>query len=247
MFVDPVANIFITPELEAWAEKTAQASVSTRDLIGCRTRYFDDYLLKEMGRGVRQVVLLGAGLDTRPLRLGHPAVTFYEIDQREVLAYKQTRFERCGYTARSHFIEGDYIRDDLFALLASRGFKAGEETYFIWEGNTMYIPAGEILSFLRRLRAGLRRFTISFDYLSEDMIQRKTGYEGAGHLVDGFENMGASWVTGFADIRPIAAQTGLAIVENKWMVDAAGSSPFRAALSRDLFQNYSVCTLSSHE
>ena len=247
LFVDPIANIFVTPAMETWVDKMTQASVSTRHLISYRTRYLDDYLVSEMERGVAQIVLLGAGLDTRSLRLGHPSATFYEIDRSEVLSYKQQQLERYGYAAGSHFIEGDYIRDDLFALLGSRGFKADKETFFIWEGNTMYIPADVILGFLSRLRAGVSRFRISFDYVSEEMIQRKTGFAGAGNLVSGFENIGAPWMTGFADIHRVAEQTGLAIIENKWMVDVLAPSRFRVTLGRDLFRHYSVCTLSSHE
>lgn len=247
LFVDPVANIFITPAMEPWIEEVTQASVSTRHLISYRTRYFDDCLVSEMERGVKQVVLLGAGLDTRSLRLGHPSVSFYEIDQGEVLAYKKQQLEGNGYTVRSHLIEGDYIRDDLSALLKSRGFKADEETYFIWEGNTMYIPEEAILSFLNQLRTEVLRFRISFDYLSEEMIQRNTGFEGAVNLVNGFAKMGAPWVTGFASIQRVAGQTGLAILENKWVAEVVVPSRFRETLSRDLFRNYSVCTLSSCE
>jgi methyltransferase (TIGR00027 family) len=247
LFVDPIANIFVNLSMEDWVDKMTQASVSTRHLIGYRTRYFDDYLASEMNKGVAQIVLLGAGLDTRSLRLGHPSASFYEIDRREVLAYKQEQLGRHGYAIRSHFIDGDYIRDDVFALLDGRGFKADEETYLIWEGNTMYVPVDAIISFLSGLKAKIQRFRISFDYLSEEMIQRKTGYEGAGDLVNGFESIGAPWVTGFGDIHRIAERTGLAVIENKWMVDVVAPSPFRVALSRDLFRHYSVCTLGSHE
>jgi methyltransferase (TIGR00027 family) len=247
LFVDPIANIFITPEMESWVDEVTQASVSTRHLISYRTRYFDDYLVREIERGVTQVVLLGAGLDTRSLRLGHPSVSFYEIDQSEVLSYKQRQLGSHGYAARSHFIAGDYIRDDLLALLKSRGFKADVETYFIWEGNTMYIPGDVIFAFLNQLRTEVLRFRISFDYLSEEMIQRNTGFEGAVNLVNGFAKMGAPWVTGFASIHQITEQTGLSITENKWVAEVVDPSPFRETLSRDIFRHYSVCTLNCCE
>lgn len=247
LFVDAIANIFITPAMEPWVDQVTQASVSTRHLISYRTRYFDDCLVREMERGVKQVVLLGAGLDTRSLRLGHPSVSFYEIDQGEVLAYKQQQLEDNGYAVLSHLIEGDYIRDHVLALLTSRGFKADEETYFIWEGNTMYIPEEAIVSFLRQLRIEVLRFRISLDYLSEEMIQQNTGFEGAVNLVNGFAKMGAPWVTGFADIHHVAGQTGLTILENKWVAEVVDPSQLRETLSRDLFRHYSVCTLSSCE
>lgn len=247
LFVDPAANIFVTPAMEPWIDEVTRASASTCELIGYRTRYFDDYLAGEMERGVAQVVLLGAGLDTRSLRLGLPSVSFYEIDRPEVLAYKRGRLERHGYAARSRFIGADYLRDDLIALLEDQGFQAGAETYFMWEGNTMYLPADGIVSLLSRLKDGIPRFRISFDYVSEGMIRQDTGFEEAGSLVAGFESMGAPWVTGFADIAPVARAAGLTVLENKWMVDAVAPSRFRAALDRDLFRHYSVCTLGRHE
>jgi methyltransferase (TIGR00027 family) len=247
LFVDPIANIFIPPEMDAWVDEVTQVSVSTRHLISYRTRYFDEYLVRELERGVKQVILLGAGLDTRSLRLGYPSVSFYEIDQREVLIYKQQKLEASGYSVNSHFIAGDYIRDDLFALLKSCGFKADMETYFIWEGNTMYLPVDEIFTFLNQIRTEILCFRISFDYLSEEMIQRNTGFEGAASLVNGFAKMGAPWVTGFASIQQIAEQTGFVILENKWVTEVVEPSPFRETLSRDIFRHYSVCTLSHGE
>lgn len=241
LVIDPIANIFVGPEMAAWVDRVTQSSVSTRHLINYRTRYFDDYLAGEMERGVTQVVLLGAGLDTRSLRLGRPGVTFFEIDRREVIDYKRQRLERFGYFTPSVFVEADYIREDWLAALEARGFKPGEETYFIWEGNTMYIPAEAISSFLIRLRARVARFRISFDYVADGMIEGNA----ATQLVRQFETMGAKWVTGFADIQPLAAQAGLTLLENRRVSEVVESSPFRVALG-DLFADYSICTMS-HE
>lgn len=245
LFIDSIANIFIDSEAEALENELARASASSRCLISYRTKYFDQALLKEMDRGVRQVVLLGAGLDTRSLRLGDRAVRFFEVDQHDVLGYKQQQLGRYGYTACSRFIDGDYIRDDILRLLEDHGFNPNSETYFIWEGNTMYIPAQEIFSLLSKLKKQIASFRISFDYLSEEMIQRTTGFEGASELVKGFESMGAPWVTGFKDIYQVAQQTDLTVVENKLIIDAVEPSRSRVSMDRGLFCNYSVCTLSS--
>lgn len=247
LFIDPIANIFVPTDLEPWVEQVTQASVSTQHLISCRTKYFDDYLASEMRRGVTQVVLLGAGLDTRAIRLGNESVVFYEIDHRDVLAYKERLLKRHGYAQRSCFIPGDYICDDLFALLAEQGFDSQAETYFIWEGNTLYIPVDALINFLKVLKRRVPRFRISFDYLSEELIQRKTGFQGAKNLLNSFEGMGAPWITGFEDIQNLAKQVGLIVCENKWMVEVVPSSRLRVALSPDIFRHYSVCTMSSHE
>jgi methyltransferase (TIGR00027 family) len=247
LFVDPIANIFLTAELEAWVDEVTLRSVSTRRLIGFRTRYFDDRLKAEMDRGVRQVVLLGAGLDTRAIRMGRPSVTFFEVDQAEVLAYKRQRLERHGYAANSRFVVGDYVREDLIPLLHGEGFRSEEETYFIWEGNTMYLTQSEIRALLDKLKAGVPRFRISFDYLSEELVQGSTGFRGAKELVSGFEEMGAPWVSGFSDLQQLAARTRLEIIENRKMVNTGEGLPFQPRLDPELFRHYFVSTLSSHE
>lgn len=247
LFLDSIANIFVTPAIQRWADELTATSASTRHLIGYRTRFFDDWFGCEMQRGVRQVVLLGAGLDTRALRLGRPEVNFYEIDRREVLDYKRRQLEAHGYALRSRLVACDYLRDDLFAALDGAGFDADADSSFLWEGNTMYLPAEAIDALLARLRADVRRLRISFDFLSEELIQRRTGFAGAGRLVAGFETAEAPWVTGFSDIGRLAATAGLALLEHKLMVDVVAPSRFRVALDRELFRHYAVATLGSHE
>jgi len=68
--------------------------------ITVRTRFFDDYLVEAVASGCEQVVLLGAGLDTRALRLGWPAqLRWFELDLPEVLAFKQAVLDDLGAAA----------------------------------------------------------------------------------------------------------------------------------------------------
>lgn len=247
LFVDPIANIFVSPASAGWIDEVTAASVSTSRLIAYRTRYFDDRLRAEQRRGVKQVVLLGSGLDTRALRLGEPSAAFFEIDGADVLGFKQATLERHGYALASRFIAADYLRDDWLGALRAQGFRDEAETFVIWEGNTMYLPAEAIVALLARLRVEVPRARVSFDYVSEEMIRGQTGFAGADRLVGGFERMGATWVTGFADIRAVAERAGLRVLEDKLMVDAVPPSRFRPELSRELFRHYSVCTLGNHD
>lgn len=244
LFIDPIANIFVPPVLEPWIETISRTSESTRHLIGYRTRYFDDWLAAELKRGVGQVVLLGAGLDTRAIRLGQASAIFFEIDQADVLGFKQAQLERHGYTARSQFVAADYVRDNWLDRLERCGLDPARETAFIWEGNTMYLPAAAIEALLTELRQRIPRARISFDYLSAELIARVAG---ADQLLDGFANIGAPWVTGFDGIGPLAEQAGLEVLDDRRMTDAVSPSPFRISLTGDLFRHYSVCTLGRHE
>ena len=76
-----------------------------------RHRFFDDFLMETALRGIRQVVLVAAGLDTRAYRLSWPlGPVVYELDQPQVLAYKQTVLDQ---TAASPLCGRVVVRADL--------------------------------------------------------------------------------------------------------------------------------------
>ncbi|MER5349302.1 SAM-dependent methyltransferase [Kitasatospora sp. NPDC002551] len=108
-----------------------------------RTRALDDHLLRAAQLGARQVVLLGAGLDTRAHRLDWPSgTTVYELDRAQVLAFKQQVLDGIGArpTARRVPLACD-LRLDWAAALAAAGFRSGEPTAWLAEGLLLYLPA----------------------------------------------------------------------------------------------------------
>lgn len=244
LYIDPVANIFSDSALAEEVGKMNVASSSTRHLINYRTRYFDDCLLMELEKGVQQVVILGAGLDTRSLRLGKVGVRFFEFDCSKVLSFKTEKLKRHGYDSPSLFIKGNYVEDDFLSLLIEAGYDPALETYFIWEGNSMYIPESNIRDLLKSLIRQIRCFRFSFDYLSRKIIGQSTGYEGADHLVNEFATLDAQWITGFDDICPLADAVGLEIIEDKSIIEAIAPSTRRVHLNPQLFKYYSICTLA---
>ena len=110
--------------------------------MAVRTRYFDEFLLAATGSGIRQVVILATGLDTRGYRLALPADTVvYEIDQQGVLDFKVSTLHGLGarHTAEVRNVAVD-LRDDWPAALAANGFHARRPTAWIAEGLLMYLP-----------------------------------------------------------------------------------------------------------
>ncbi|MFD5462348.1 SAM-dependent methyltransferase [Kitasatospora sp. NPDC127059] len=107
-----------------------------------RTRALDDQLLRAVQLGARQVVLLGAGLDTRAYRLDWPAdCALYEIDRPEVLAFKQRVLDGLDAqpTARRHTVAAD-LRTDWAAALTAAGFRPDQPTAWLAEGLLLYLP-----------------------------------------------------------------------------------------------------------
>ncbi|MGW3952998.1 class I SAM-dependent methyltransferase [Streptomyces sp. NPDC004752] len=118
--------------------------------FGLRTRVFDDHLLSRAEAGTRQLVLLGAGLDTRAYRLPWPSgCTVFEIDQESVLAFKQRTLDnldtldtpKAAPRTRRVTIAADLSRDDWPHALSAAGFDPARPTAWLAEGLLMYLPS----------------------------------------------------------------------------------------------------------
>jgi methyltransferase (TIGR00027 family) len=156
---DQFASILVSPAGPAWARLTDpelawldgdrdgqrihQLSI---DYQAVRTHFFDDYFADAVGAGgpgIRQVVILAAGLDSRAYRLSWPAgSTVYEIDQPRVLEYKTGILESHGAvpTASRRPVPVD-LRDDWPAALTAAGFDRTQPTAWLAEGLLPYLPS----------------------------------------------------------------------------------------------------------
>ncbi len=104
--------------------------------ITVRTRFFDDFFIEATQAGVRQVVILASGLDTRAYRLPWPAGTaVYEIDQPEVVEFKTRTLADLGAEpAALRTTVAIDLREDWPSALREAGFDTGRPTAWIAEG-----------------------------------------------------------------------------------------------------------------
>ncbi|OBF19283.1 SAM-dependent methyltransferase [Mycobacterium kubicae] len=153
---DQFAQLLVSAAGPAWARLTdAQMAWLDGDehgrrlhQIGCnyqavRTHFFDEYFIAATGAGVRQVVILAAGLDSRAYRLAWPTGTsVYEIDQPKVLEYKAGILDSHGAVpaAQRHAIAVD-LREDWPAALKAAGFDPEQPTAWLAEGLLAYLPS----------------------------------------------------------------------------------------------------------
>lgn len=108
-----------------------------------RTHFFDAYFTEAVAAGIRQIVILAAGLDSRAYRLEWPAgTTVFEIDQPKVLEYKAETLAAHGAqpSARRHEVAVD-LRQDWPKALREAGFDDSQPTAWLAEGLLMYLPA----------------------------------------------------------------------------------------------------------
>lgn len=152
--VDPYAEVFCRAVGGDWADvldgtcpehalKTAEFGDHFVNFQGARTRYFDDYFRRAADAGVRQIVILAAGLDSRAYRLSWPdGTTIFELDQPQVLEFKREALARHGAqpNAERREIAVD-LREDWPQALRDHGFDPTKPSAWIAEGLLIYLPA----------------------------------------------------------------------------------------------------------
>lgn len=133
------------PEL-AWLDGDEHGRRAHRigiDYQAVRTHFFDEYFADAVEAGIRQVVILAAGLDSRAYRLKWPdGMAVYEIDQPKVLQYKAEVLQQHGAapTASRRPVPVD-LRDDWPTALAAAGFDRTQPTAWLAEGLLPYLPS----------------------------------------------------------------------------------------------------------
>ena len=122
-----------------------------------RTRVIDDSVRAFVDAGGTQLVLLGAGYDTRALRLPELAdARVFEIDHPATQRHKRHVLERLDVASPSTYVTWDFetqATDDLPAALADAGHDASAPSLTIWEGVTMYLTEPAIDATLRAITA----------------------------------------------------------------------------------------------
>jgi methyltransferase (TIGR00027 family) len=134
-----------------------------------RTKHLDRALDVALREGTRQVIILGAGFDSRGYRFRDRLhdVRFLEVDYGPTQAHKKQRVrEVLGALPKEvHYVPMDFTKDDLLTQLRKGGYSERDRSLYIWEGVTMYLPGTAITSTLRFIRehsaAGSK---VVFDY-----------------------------------------------------------------------------------
>lgn len=181
-----------------------------------RTKLIDDVLTAELRRGARQVVLLGAGLDSRAYRIPAMATTqVFEVDHPATQATKrrllaaQVRPDRRTHV---HFVPVDLVKNDLAAALSDAGFVPAQRTVVIWEGVTNYLTAPAVDTTLRSLAAMTGRGShIVFTYIDQAALNGSGTFSGVDEWHAVVRAGGEPWTFGFhpAELPDYLAERGL--------------------------------------
>lgn len=185
-----------------------------------RTRHFDDTLLAEVRRGAEQVVLLGAGYDSRGLRfereLGGLAV--FEVDHPGTQERKRRLLAAAKrpVPANIAFVPVDFNRTSLAAALAAQGFSRRLRTVFLWEGVSYYLPrpiVEDVLDFVGGCSGGS---SVVFDYALASFVAGDTSTFGGEQVARWLRRIGEPFLFGLnaQESAPFLAKHALDIVSD---------------------------------
>lgn len=137
-----------------------------------RTRHIDLVLRNALSADTRQVVILGAGYDTRAYRFHDQlaGMPVFEVDRPATQQYKKLRVrEALGEVYKSvRWVAATLSDDDLLTKLRSAGYSERLRTFFVWEGSTYYLPESGIRNVLKFVRTySAPGSAIAFDYMDE--------------------------------------------------------------------------------
>jgi methyltransferase (TIGR00027 family) len=203
VFDDPVALRIIGKESASVLQTDPRQSESTplsphlRAFIAARSRYAEDELALGVRRGVRQYVILGAGLDTFAQRNPHPegVLHVFEVDHPTTQTWKRARLEEIGTTLPGDltFAPVDFETQTLEEVLRDAGYDPGKCTFFSWLGVTEYLTPEVVMATLRFIASAPAGSGVVFDYMISPSLLTPAQRSGFDALARRVASAGEPW------------------------------------------------------
>jgi len=209
LFTDPVVKDLVGAPIRALMQFASMRNYTIKQtdaimpgIYGaqiCRTRFIDEAVEKSLSQGIGQVVILGAGLDTRPYRLaGMERMNVFEVDLPSVQEDKkkklQKRFGRLpGYVT---FLPIDFDKESLEAVFSGTAFDPSKPSVFVWEGVTQYLTEEAVCQTLAFVGTSASGSILVFTYVLQSIIERHSDIPGANKLLDVVAKRGSPWLFG---------------------------------------------------
>ena len=148
-----------------------------------RTRYFDDFLTEALTADVRQLVILGAGFDSRAYRFSDRLrdVRVFEVDHPATSSVKRGKLAAIlgSVPPNVALVAVDFDRDTVGERLADAGYRADRLTVFLWEGTVPYLTAAGVDETLRFIATGAAGSRLIFDYIVAGVLDGSCRMRGA--------------------------------------------------------------------
>ncbi|GLZ45735.1 SAM-dependent methyltransferase [Actinomycetospora sp. NBRC 106375] len=210
LFADPLAASFLGPPLQQVAAAARLPLLRAlvpwvidrrypgpRPSAVARTKVLDDAVTAAIDGGVEQLVILGAGYDSRAYRLpGADRLRVFEVDHPDTQVVKR----RVLGTSPAHvrFVAVDFDRDDLAGALDAAGFRPGRPTFVLWEGVASYLTPEAVDATVRWAHDATGTGSdLALTYVHHGLIDGTVHFPHARPWVDSVAAAGEPFVFGF--------------------------------------------------
>jgi len=237
LFSDPFAIHFLEPKLR-FAVRMSKNSLIRKYISNiiqkkipgafssglARTKYIDDLLQTSISAGIKQVMILGAGFDTRALRLNFLNSTpTIEIDHPNTSNFKIETFKkRIGKPSKNiTYCQIDFNKQSLDQLAEEYNFDFTKPTTIIWEGVTNYLTADTVNKTFAFISKFPKDSHIVFTYVHKEVLSNPSSFLGGEKLLKDLENLEEKWTFGFIpeELSAYLAQFNLTLQEDLGAAD----------------------------
>jgi methyltransferase (TIGR00027 family) len=174
------------------------------EYVLARTKLLDDIFVDALENNFSQIVLLGAGMDTRTLRFKsrNEGTKIFELDIQTTQRPKMEILNRKGVTLPEElvFVPIDFNRQGLSEALLAAGYERNQRSLFLWEGVTMYLTSDAVDSTLEFIRdSGAEGSMVVFDYIYASVLRRENRYYGEKEIFERVSKAGEGWTFGIEE------------------------------------------------
>lgn len=227
LFQDDLSSLLAGPEGLAWlaVSETNPGSKYHRDsfpYLEVRTRFFDDWVTQAVrDSGANQLVVLGAGMDTRAFRLQLPAnLSLWEVDTHELFALKEERLQSAGVRLELNrvVVETDLTARGWTKSLLHSGFKKDKSSVWIAEGLFQYLTASDVNNILEQAGSvSSEGSRFGAEVISEEFLRRRSNAAKLRRRKD----RGTPWLFGTDDPEKLFGSHGWAVDDEVSALKAA--------------------------
>jgi methyltransferase (TIGR00027 family) len=229
LFEDPLARSFLSSDLALVGRLGALPGFrglvpwlidkrwpGVRSSVVARTRLIDDAIAASLSEHIEQLVVLGAGFDSRAYRLpGLERVSVFEVDHPATQAIKQSRLSRSFATLPKHvrFVASDFGEGDLESAMAAAGYRESARSFILWEGVTNYLTEAAVDATLRWCSRASVGSLLLFTYVHRDVLTRPSAFVGTERLFASLDKVGEKLTFGIepSQLGAFLAKRGLSL------------------------------------
>ncbi|VVB71853.1 Leucine carboxyl methyltransferase [uncultured archaeon] len=253
---DPYAIHFVSPGILEWAACNPDKAMALQEMsdrlfpgldnfVITRVRYFDDFVTRSIDAGLEQLIILGAGYDSRAYRIEElKKITTFEVDHPVTQAVKIEKVKSIFGSLQDHvvFVPVNLGAEDLGRRLLERGYKPSKKSLFLMEGLSYFLPphvVDEILLFIAK-NSG-KGSSLILDYYPKSVIDGSYELDIVKNIHSLLAQLGEPLQFGIEDgtVEAFLAQRGFSQIQN------ATSEDFKKAYFHGVNKDRAVINLLS--